>query len=194
MVQSIFLASQSPRRAELLAQMGVAFVRLKVDVPEVRGENEEAKAYVQRLAIEKAQAGANVKVGEIVLGADTIVECDGLVLEKPRNQKHAAEMLGRLSNNTHYVHTAVAIARGLGVQSVCVTTEVKFRAITTVEMADYWHTGEPADKAGGYGIQGFGGVFVDHIAGSYSAVVGLPVAQTQQLLAQLGVPCWQSAT
>ena len=193
MSPSVFLASQSPRRAELLAQIGVPFNVAKIHVPECRAEGELPCDYVQRLALEKAQTGARCYPGHVVVGADTIVQLQDHVLEKPRDQAHAADMLSLLANNTHQVHTAVAVCRDTQIAQTLVTSLVTFRAITPAEIARYWATGEPCDKAGGYGIQGFGGVFVTHLDGSYSAVMGLPVAQTGALLAEFGVPYWQSA-
>ncbi|BCD97654.1 Maf family protein [Marinagarivorans cellulosilyticus] len=187
----LFLASKSPRRAELLQQIGVPFEVLSIDVPEHRQEGEAPATYVARLAREKARAGAALVNGCAVLGADTIVECAGHVLEKPRDQAHAAEMLHLLSDQTHLVHTAVALCCNEQLYTDLVTSKVTFRALSSDEIARYWLTGEPADKAGGYGIQGLGAVFVQHLAGSYSGVMGLPIAQTQQLLASLNITCWQ---
>ncbi|MDZ7924583.1 MAG: nucleoside triphosphate pyrophosphatase [Marinagarivorans sp.] len=192
MTKTLLLASQSPRRAELLAQIGVPFEVVRIDVPEQRGEAELPQDYVQRLAQDKAREGARLYPSAVVLGADTLVECQGQVLEKPRNADHAQAMLALLSGRTHQVHTAVAVCKANELHSVLVTSAVTFRVITDDEAARYWATGEPCDKAGGYGIQGFGGVFVEHLEGSYSAVMGLPVAQTQQLLSQLGLPYWQA--
>ena len=198
----VYLASQSPRRGELLSQIGVLFDVLQVDVPEVRASDETPLEYVLRLSYDKAYAGALLVPSNPVLGSDTIVECEGRVLEKPRDHAHAAQMLRLLSGRTHSVHTAVSVVlvsskdasrSEMAVQreSISVTSHVRFRTITEQEITAYWVTGEPSDKAGGYGIQGYGGVFVEHLEGSYSAVMGLPVAQTQQLLAKFNVPCWQ---
>lgn len=191
MAPPLFLASKSPRRAELLRQIGVEFDVLDVNVPEQRGEGERPANYVSRLAREKASAGALARPCCAILGADTIVECAEQVLEKPRDQAHAAEMLRLLSDTTHRVHTAVALAIDGQCETILVTSEVTFRAISAGESARYWATGEPQDKAGGYGIQGMGAVFVSNLSGSYSGVMGLPIAQTQQLLQTLDIPCWQ---
>ncbi|HEY7772964.1 MAG TPA: Maf family protein [Marinagarivorans sp.] len=191
MALPLLLASKSPRRAELLRQIGVEFDVLTIDVPEQRADGESPADYVARLACDKASAGAARKPGCAILGADTIVECSGQVLEKPRDQAHAAKMLSLLSGQTHRVHTAVALACNDQVATVLVTSEVTFREIGASEAARYWATGEPQDKAGGYGIQGLGAVFVSHLSGSYSGVMGLPIAQTQQLLQRLNIPCWQ---
>lgn len=190
-MNSLYLASNSPRRAELLAQMGVSFSKLSVDVPEVRAATEAPKDYVARLAGDKSRAGCAKAAGCVVLGADTIVECDGRVLEKPGNFDDFEAMLQLMSDNVHEVHTAVAVTQGERQVACTVTSRVQFRAITAAEIQAYWATGEPCDKAGGYGIQGLGGVFVVHLEGSYSGVMGLPIAQTQQLLQQFDIPCWQ---
>lgn len=190
----LYLASNSPRRAELLAQIGVIFERLSVSVPEVRNAHEMAKDYVLRLAQDKSRAGALLKPNDVVLGADTIVVCEGQIFEKPENVVDSARMLQLMSDNVHEVHTAVALTRNSQQASCLVTSRVTFRAISEAEILAYWGTGEPCDKAGGYGIQGFGGVFATHIEGSYSGVMGLPIAQTQQLLQQFNIPCWQSPT
>lgn len=188
---TVFLASNSPRRAELLDQMGVIFFKLAVDVPEVRAEHELPKDYVLRLARDKSRAGSVLKPDSAVIGADTIVVCDGHVLEKPSSLVDCVRMLQLMSDNVHEVHTAVALTKGEQQIDCLVTSRVRFRAISDDEIRTYWLTGEPCDKAGGYGIQGLGGVFVTHLEGSYSGVMGLPVAQTQQLLNQFEIPCWQ---
>lgn len=195
-MQKILLASKSPRRAELLTQMDVSFELASVDVPEQQAPQEAPKDYVLRLAQQKAQAGAKQYASALcpVLGADTLIEFDNRVLEKPKNAEHGAQMLALLSNNTHQVHTAVAVCQGNTLVAEVVTSDVTFRAITPDEAWAYWQTGEPCDKAGGYGIQGLGGVFVTHLAGSYSGVMGLPVAQTQQLLQHFNIACWQRLT
>lgn len=201
-MKKILLASQSPRRAALLQQIGISFEVINVDVPEQRADGEAPKDYVLRLARDKAQAGAQAALLNAgphhalaqpypVLGADTIVQCQNQVLEKPQNANQGASMLALLSGNTHTVHTAIAVCQGNRCVAELVSTEVTFRHISREEAAAYWQTGEPCDKAGCYGIQGFGGVFVSHLAGSYSGVMGLPIAQTQQLLKQFSIPCWQ---
>lgn len=193
MIKKLLLASKSPRRAELLQQIGVPFEVISVDVPELRADAEAPMNYVLRLARDKARAGAQAYTAQKcpVLGADTIVECQGQVLEKPSDAAQGAQMLALLSGNTHKVHTAIAVCEGDKLLAELVTSEVTFRVISPAEIAAYWQTGEPCDKAGGYGIQGFGGVFVSHLAGSYSGVMGLPVAQTQQLLSQFTIAYWQ---
>lgn len=179
----LFLASNSPRRAELLSQIKVKFEHISVEVDEIRQENETSQDYVQRLALEKAQAGLkkNHQKG-VVLGADTIVICDNVVMEKPTDKQHAQQMMKLLSANTHHVLTAVALVNAEKEAVKLVTTAVTFKALTEQEVSDYWETGEPRDKSGGYGIQGIAGQFVTHITGSYSAVVGLPIYETAELI------------
>ncbi|WP_336218133.1 nucleoside triphosphate pyrophosphatase [Citrobacter amalonaticus] len=180
---SLYLASGSPRRQELLAQLGVSFERIVPGIEEMRGEGESAQQYVSRLAREKAQAGVTLAPRDLpVLGADTIVILNGEVLEKPHNAEHAAQMLRKLSGQTHQVMTAVALADSQYVLDCLVMTDVTFRALTDADIADYIASGEPMDKAGAYGIQGQGGCFVRKINGSYHAVVGLPLVETYELL------------
>lgn len=193
---SIYLASQSPRRRELLQQIGVVHQVIDADVVEVPRTQESPSDYVQRLAREKAEAGfVSVKRLQLalkpVLGADTIVVINNEILEKPRDAEHAAIMLRKLAGATHQVMTAVAMISG-DMQAIKLSvTDVVFRALDEHEIAAYWHTGEPRDKAGGYGIQGLGAVFVQQIRGSYTGVVGLPIEQTLELLQEFSVPWWQ---
>lgn len=191
----LYLASQSPRRRELLTQLGVSFECLALSVPEQRGADESPEAYVSRLALDKARAGrAHVRDRGLspapVLGSDTIGLCQGQVLEKPLDREHALTMWRLMSGRAHEVMTAVALCDGERERSVLVRTQVYFRTLAETEMMAYWASGEPRDKAGGYGIQGLGGVFVERIEGSYSAVVGLPLAQTAELLNQFDLPWW----
>jgi len=179
----LYLASNSPRRAELLSQIGISYARVTADVEEVLQAGETAADYVMRLALQKAQAGfLNSAQDRPTLGADTIVVSGEHILEKPRDQAHAAEMMLALSGNTHQVFTAVALVDNEQQKQCLVTTSVTFKTLTDLEISDYWHTNEPLDKAGGYGIQGIGGKFVRHISGSYSAVVGLPLYETDKLI------------
>ncbi|EPR9082678.1 Maf family protein [Cronobacter dublinensis] len=181
----LYLASGSPRRQELLGMLGVSFERLVPGVEEQRAEKEAPQDYVTRLARDKARAGVALAAHDLpVLGADTIVVLDGDVLEKPRDAAHAAEMLRRLSGQTHQVMTAVALADSLRVRERLVITRVTFRALTAQDIAAYVESGEPMDKAGAYGIQGLGGCFVRSIEGSYHAVVGLPLVETWELLSE----------
>ncbi len=193
---SLYLASQSPRRRELLTQIGVQFEVLCVDVEERQASDESAQDYVKRLACDKSAAGwhklsMSGKSLAPVMGADTIVVLNGEVLEKPRDQADGVNMLMTLSGQVHEVFTAVAITSGKTQAAQICRTEVQFSEITPESARAYWHTGEPHDKAGGYGIQGAGALFVEKISGSYSAVVGLPLFETQQLLAQFGIGVWQ---
>jgi len=179
----VYLASGSPRRQELLAQLGVSFARIVTGIEETRGEGESAQQYVSRLAREKALAGVAQTARDLpVLGADTIVILNGEVLEKPRDAEHAAHMLRKLSGQMHQVMTAVALADSQYVLDCLVVTEVTFRALSDEDIAGYVASGEPMDKAGAYGIQGQGGCFVRKINGSYHAVVGLPLVETYELL------------
>ena len=182
----IYLASASPRRRELLTQIGIDYQLLSVDVDETVLTGELPGDYVARVAGLKARAGEQVaKQGWPVLSADTIVIQDGQILLKPVDEADAMAILSRLSGRTHEVKTAICVAYQGQLHSEVVTTEVTFRELTELEMRDYWHTGEPADKAGSYGIQGIGGKFVRAINGSYSSVVGLPLMETEQLLTKL---------
>ena len=180
---SLYLASGSPRRQELLTQLGVSFERIITDVEEQRLNFESAQQYVVRLARDKARAGVALAQHDLpVLGADTIVIYNGNVLEKPKDEQHAAAMLRMLSGNQHQVMTAVALADSESLLDCLVTTEVTFRALSDQDIAGYIASGEPMDKAGAYGIQGLGGCFVRKINGSYHAVVGLPLVETYELL------------
>ena len=189
----LYLASGSPRRRELLTQIGVPFSVVSAPIDETPLPDESAPAYVERLARAKAAAGlARVEGPAVVLGADTAVVLDGRILGKPESREDALAMLADLSGREHQVLTAVALTDGRRVQSLCVTSQVRFRTISDDEAQRYWASGEPADKAGGYAIQGLGAVFVTGLSGSYSAVVGLPLSETADLLGQFGVACWQS--
>ncbi|MDK9687439.1 Maf family protein [Halomonas sp. LC1] len=183
------LASASPRRQSLLASIGVSVSVMPSNIDETPWKGETPAAYVERLAVAKAQAAMG-KTTLPVLGSDTAVVVDGAILGKPVDQQHAANMLSQLSGRTHHVLTAVAVSGPQGILSCCVTTEVTMRALTAEEIACYWQTGEPADKAGGYAIQGLAAIFIERIQGSHSAVVGLPLFETTRLLRQQGVPVW----
>jgi septum formation protein len=191
----VYLASASPRRRELLLQIGVRFQMLSVDVDETIGPGESPERYVLRLAVAKAVAGRARRAAERraqapVLGADTAVVAAGEILGKPADCADAERMLGLLSARTHEVLTAVALAIDDGVLSHLSRSEVTFREIAREEARDYWNTGESRDKAGGYAIQGYGAVFVSALRGSYSGVMGLPLFETAQMLRSAGVPCW----
>ncbi|HDS1149307.1 TPA: septum formation inhibitor Maf [Pluralibacter gergoviae] len=179
----LYLASGSPRRQELLTQLGVPFERIVPGIEEQRRPQEPASQYVSRLARDKAQAGVAMAERDLpVLGADTIVVLNGQVLEKPRDEAEAAAMLRQLSGQTHQVMTAVALADRAQILDCLVMTDVTFRVLSDEDIAGYVACGEPMDKAGAYGIQGLGGCFVRKINGSYHAVVGLPLVETWELL------------
>jgi septum formation protein len=191
----VYLASASPRRRQLLSQIGVPFQVLSVDVDESIGAGEAPERYVLRVAEAKAVAGLARRAAARrpegpVLGADTAVVAGGAILGKPADCADAERMLGLLSAGTHEVLTAVALAIDGGVLSRLSRSEVTFREITREEARDYWNTGESRDKAGGYAIQGYGAVFVRALRGSYSGVMGLPLYETAQMLRSAGVPCW----
>ncbi|WP_165667273.1 Maf family protein [Metapseudomonas otitidis] len=192
---TLHLASGSPRRRELLAQIGVPFQPLGAPIDETPLPGESAPAYVERLAREKAAAGlaalGAASDGHCVLGADTAVVLDGRILGKPLDREDALAMLAALSGREHQVLTAVALIDSSRCLSRLVTSQVRFRDISPAERGAYWASGEPSDKAGGYAIQGLGAVFVADLQGSYSAVVGLPLLETAELLGQFGIPCWQ---
>jgi len=190
-VAILCLASASPRRLELLASIGVDCEVHPVDIDETPLPGELPRDYVCRLARDKARAGAAFS-DLPVLGSDTAVVLEGDILGKPRDRDHALEMLAALSGNTHEVLTGVAVSGPQGLVDICVTTRVTLRGISPAEAAAYWATGEPQDKAGGYGIQGRAAVFVSHIEGSHSAVVGLPLYETAELLERQGVALWMS--
>lgn len=186
----IVLASASPRRSELLQQIGLVFTVQPADIDETPESGESAEHYVERLAREKALAVSAKDPGTLVLGSDTSVVLNGTILGKPAGKDEAITMLRALSGATHQVMTAVAIASGEHCESLLVTTEVRFRALADDEIEAYVASGEPMDKAGSYGIQGLGGIFVSELRGSYSAVVGLPLQETAALLADAGYPVW----
>ncbi|WP_439836008.1 Maf family protein [Aeromonas caviae] len=181
----LYLASGSPRRHELLTRLGYRFEALKLDVPELRNDGEKPQDYVCRLARDKAMAGvAAAPTALPVLGADTIVVLGERVLEKPSDLLDAKDMLEALSGRVHQVMTAVALATPERCDVRLVTTNVAFRKLDEAEIEAYWRTGEPCDKAGAYAIQGIAGKFVSRLEGSYSAVVGLPLLETDLLIKQ----------
>ena len=190
----VYLASASPRRSELLRQIGVPFTVRAAAIAEDLLAGETPEAYVARLAAAKAEAvWAAAADSRPVLGADTVVVLDGELLGKPETPAQAAAMLERLSGHTHRVLTAVALRHAGGVEARLSDSEVRFRATTAAERVAYCATGEPFDKAGGYGIQGHAAVFVESIKGSYSGVVGLPLYETAALLASCGIGFWLTA-
>lgn len=199
-MNALYLASGSPRRRELLTQIGVPFTQVSAAIDETPLTDESPAAYVERLALGKAAAGYECLAGEhppaqfCVLGADTAVVLDGRILGKPQDEADAVEMLLALSGREHDVLTAIALLDDHRHETRVVASRVLFRTISRDEALAYWASGEPRDKAGGYGIQGLGGVFVAGLNGSYSAVVGLPVCETAELLGHFGIPCWQKPT
>lgn len=186
----LYLASQSPRRRELLAQLGLAFGVLDVDVPEVRAVGEPPEDYVRRVAREKAGAGLLKVVANpaaLVIGADTEVVLDDEVFGKPADGAEAVRMLRRLSGRTHRVVSSVCVLSASREAQVTSVSEVTFAPLTDREIADYVAGGEWFGKAGGYAIQGQAAGFVPHLAGSYSGVMGLPLYETRRLLRGFGV-------
>ncbi len=182
----LLLASQSPRRAELLTQLNVSFTTINVDVDESTVTGESAEDYVRRLAIAKAMKGWEMSDQSLpVLGSDTAVVIEGHILGKPRDKADSARMLRMLSGKSHRVLTAVALVQDGTTLDELVATEVQFKELSDREIEQYWLTGEPQDKAGSYAIQGIAGHFVKQISGSYSAVVGLPLYETYELLEKL---------
>lgn len=190
------LASASPRRGELLRQIGVPYVVAPADLDERLERDESPEQYVQRLALAKAQAIRRQREasGEVflpVLGADTTVTVAGRVLGKPASESELLDMFALLSGRIHEVLSAIALV-GREFELVrLVRTQVRFHEVSETRVRAYWASGEPRDKAGGYAIQGYGAVFVASISGSYSGVVGLPLAETAALLVEAGVPIWQ---
>lgn len=189
----LVLASASPRRRELLSQLGLTFTVSAADIDETPHPVEEAGAYVLRLAREKARAVAARHPGAWVLAADTTVALGPELLGKPRDAGEARAMLSRLSGRTHEVHTGVALA-GRHEEALVVRTRVTFRTLSPGEMAWYADTGEPLDKAGAYAVQGKGGFLVAAVEGSPTNVIGLPLGETLALLERAGVPLpWRRA-
>lgn len=186
----IVLASQSPRRKELLGRMGLEFVTQASKIDESAFDGLEARELVATLSREKAQWIARQLDGEtLVIGADTVVVRDGAALGKPKDAEDAVAMLLSLSGRDHQVCTGVTVCRGERVLTQVEETQVTFRALTEAEVRQYVSTGEPMDKAGAYGIQGLGGLLVEGIRGDYSNVVGLPVCRLGQMLKDFGVDC-----
>lgn len=188
MSNKITLASASPRRRELLEQIGVDYDVLAVDIDESHQAGEQDEVYVQRLALQKAQAGfKKQRTEQPVLGSDTIVVLNNRILGKPASKNDGIEMLSALSGHSHQVMTAVAMVSSE--QNMCLlsTSRVSFRVLSPQEIQAYWDTGEPADKAGGYGIQGLAAQFIQHLEGSYSGVMGLPLFETAQLMEKFSI-------
>ncbi len=185
----IYLASKSPRRRELLDQIGIVHRVLPVTTAECLRPNEAPETFVVRTALEKARAGWEMLASTLkapVLAADTAVVLGDRVLGKPRGREEGLAMLRELSGRTHRVLTAVALINGEEYSRLSVS-RVRWRELSEQECVAYWRSGEPCDKAGAYGIQGLGGIFVEHLEGSYSGVMGLPIFETAQLLRLAGV-------
>jgi septum formation protein len=189
----VYLASGSPRRRELLMQIGVPFQVLATAVDESVLPGETAADYVTRLARAKAWAGRRIGAGapQPVLAADTTVVLDGRILGKPRDRADGMEMLLALAARTHEVLTAVAVAAAGEIEWRLCRSEVTLRTVTAAEAHAYWETGEPHDKAGGYAVQGRAAVFITRLVGSYSGVMGLPLYETAELLLAAGIPRWR---
>lgn len=199
----LVLASASPRRSELLTQIGIRHLIQTADVDETPLPDESAEALVERLAILKAEVVWNARANAVgaslagddrlpgkllpVIGSDTLGILDGELLVKPRDLAHAQTMLRRLSGKRHDILTAVALCSEQGAQVLTSRSQVQFRSLTDAEILAYWQSGEPQDKAGAYAIQGLGAVFVERLEGSYSGVMGLPLFETAQLLATAGI-------
>ena len=188
MTTQLYLASRSPRRAELLRQLGLRFAIVDAAVDEVPAPGQDPADYACSTAIAKARAGA-ANAGSVlpVLGADTDVAIDGEILGKPRDAEDCVRMLLRLSDRSHEVFSAVAVASGGRVEVELSVTRVQFGEITRSQALGYWNSGEPADKAGGYAIQGYAARWIRMIEGSYTGVVGLPLYETTRLLRSFGV-------
>lgn len=184
----LILASASPRRQELLQQIGVSFEVLPVDIDESPLQDESAATYVERMAMEKARAGWEASNRSLpVLGSDTAVVLDGQILGKPRDRAHGLEMLQQLSGRAHQVLTAVAVVREGETGIRLSESRVFFSDISYDEQIRYWESGEPADKAGAYAIQGRAAVFIERLEGSFSGVMGLPLHETAELLDRFGI-------
>jgi len=181
----IILASASPRRAELLSQIGISYQIQAVDIDESSLPNETPEALVQRLAREKSCAVKNAQIP--VLGSDTLGVLDGELLVKPLDYQHALSMLSTMSGRWHEILTAVAITYSGETKLKLNRNRVLFRQISNEEILAYWKSGEPQDKAGAYAIQGLGACFIERIEGSYSGIMGLPLFETSQLLEQFGI-------
>ena len=190
----IYLASGSPRRRELLQQIGVPFRVIGADLDETALRGESPLAYVSRLAQAKAGLGwerSRASGHSPVLAADTAVVLEGGILGKPSGMKDAIAMLLRLSGRAHEVLTAVALRTVTGSEVKVSRSVVTFRSIDSSEARAYWETAEPSDKAGAYAIQGYAAIFISDLKGSYSGVMGLPLFETAELLKAAGVPCWR---
>lgn len=191
-MKPIVLASSSPRRRDLLQQIGIPFEVIPAHIDEYCRSHESARDFVQRMAQEKARGIWDIldpTERRCVLAADTVVVIDNQILGKPVDQADAIRMLRLLSRRTHQVLSAVAVYDGT-LRTALSVNEVSFRAVSEAEMQAYWATGEPADKAGAYGIQGYAAIFIRHLVGSYTGVMGLPLFETATLLREAGINLW----
>ena len=194
MPNTIYLASASPRRREILVSLGFQPVLLASEIDETVQPGEAVADYVARMARQKNAAARQLAaqrglaLAQPLLSADTVVALDNAILGKPRDAAHARELLESLSGREHQVWTAVCVSLGGQTLEAAQRSDVRFKELSAQEIAAYIASGEPLDKAGAYGIQGIGGVFVAHLSGSFSGVMGLPVFETVQLLRQLGAP------
>ena len=185
----LILASQSPRRRELLGRLGLSFTVRAADIDETMDPGRPAFDEVARLSREKAAAIAlGAEPGDVIVAADTIVVLDGRILGKPRNEADARAMLSALSGREHQVMTGVTVRRGQQVQTETCVTQVHFRPLSQAEIAAYVATGDPLDKAGAYGVQGLASVFVDRLDGDFFNVMGLPLCKLCSMLRSAGVP------
>ncbi len=188
MTATIVLASASPRRRELLRQIQVRYKVVAASIDETPAPHEDPITHAERLAHAKALAvWQRTRTALPVLGADTVVAIDGRILGKPKTQAQALEMLRRLSGRTHEVFTAVCLLHEGRPLRALSRSKVRFRPLSDEEILAYWETGEPRDKAGAYAIQGLGAIFVQHLEGSFSGVMGLPLYETAELLRQTGI-------
>ncbi|WP_456374825.1 Maf family protein [Thiolapillus sp.] len=183
----IVLASRSPRRSELLTQIGIAHRISPVEIDETPGKDEPAEIFVERITREKAYLGRALHPLAPVLAADTCVVLDGTPLGKPRDEEHAVQMLMALSGRQHEVLSGVILLTAKGESYRLSRNQVNFRAISEDQARRYWATGEPVDKAGGYAIQGLAALFIEKISGSYSGIMGLPLFETGELLTEAGL-------
>ncbi|MBE0470333.1 MAG: septum formation inhibitor Maf [Methyloprofundus sp.] len=187
MTATLILASASPRRSELLNQLGLAHTIHIADVDETPLANEKPADYVLRVAHQKSLAVQQQCVQDsVILAADTAVVLGDTLMGKPDNLAHAQSMLSRLSGTTHQVYSAVSL-RGRTIQQALSVSNVTFRTLSEQEIIDYWHTGEPADKAGAYAVQGLASIFIQSIQGSFSGIMGLPLFETAQILSNEGI-------
>jgi len=189
----LILASTSPRRADLLRQIGVNFTQCAVNIDETPHSGESVAQTALRLARAKAEAGVRAAdPTQAVLAADTLIGFENAALGKPRDREDFIATMRCLSGRQHEVYTAVALAQANEIKAFLSVSHVCFRPLSDDEITAYWNTGEPTDKAGGYAIQGLAGTFITRLEGSYSGVMGLPLFETAELLRQAGIPIWQA--